>query len=214
MRRTFCLPLPSPWSSASLCGSWRRGARRESDVGVDGHVHQRRGLQGPTSGRPLFRHARLRATRAGRVNVATTWTDGSGGSELLLPRQCVQPSGRVALEQLCGDHHRLYDPIPPTGSALSANRLTWVDNSPNETGFVVERKVEACAGSMAFTQMTTMPKDSTGYLDNAVVEGGRTVTAWPRKNPAGQSPWSNTAERTVPWTIPVAPGTLKVVAGE
>ena len=105
-------------------------------------------------------------------------------------------------------------PIPPTGSALSANRLTWVDNSPNETGFVVERKAEACAGSMTFTQMSTMPKDATAYLDNAVVEGGTYCYRVAAKNPAGQSAWSNTAERTVPWTIPVAPGTLKVVAGE
>ena len=105
-------------------------------------------------------------------------------------------------------------PPPPSGAALATNRLTWVDNSTNETGFIVDRKAEACAGTGAFTQMTTMPKDSTSWNDANVVEGGTYCYRVAATNPAGKSAYSNLAERTVPWTTPVAPGTLKVVAGE
>lgn len=105
-------------------------------------------------------------------------------------------------------------PLPPSSAGISANRLTWVDNSQNETGFRIERKAEACDGSAAFAEVSQMPKDSTSYTDTAVMEGTTYCYRVAATNPAGTSAYSNTAERTVPWTIPVAPGELKVVGGE
>jgi hypothetical protein len=105
-------------------------------------------------------------------------------------------------------------PPPPSGAGISANRLTWADNSPNETEFVVQRKAETCAGAAAFEELVRVPANATSYTDAAVAEGQAYCYRVGASNPAGVSPWSNTAERTVPWTIPVAPGQLDVVAGE
>lgn len=105
-------------------------------------------------------------------------------------------------------------PPPPTGTTMSANLLRWTDNSTNETGFLVQRKDAACAAIGTFATLTTTAKDETTYTDAAVSEGGTYCYRVAATNPAGTSAFSNTAERTVPWTIPVAPGQLDVVAGE
>lgn len=101
-------------------------------------------------------------------------------------------------------------PLPPSGAAYGVNVLTWVDNSPNETGFRVERKQEACTGTLAFAAISTVPTNQTNYNDTNVIQGQKYCYRVAAVNPAGSSPFSNTAERLVPFTIPVAPGQLQV----
>jgi List-Bact-rpt repeat protein len=55
------------------------------------------------------------------------------------------------------------------GSALAAQlKLTWADNSTNEDGFKIERKVGT---SGAFTQISSVAVNTTSYTDSSVTAG-------------------------------------------
>jgi hypothetical protein len=91
-------------------------------------------------------------------------------------------------------------------SAAPALTLTWTDNSDNETGFRVERKV----GTGAWVQLgTLLPGNAITATDAGPFTMGTTYTyrvcafnAW------GDSAWSN--EAAVLTATPAAPGTVKV----
>lgn len=103
--------------------------------------------------------------------------------------------------------------LAAAGANAASNVLSWTDNSTNETSFVINRKIEACAGTSAFTQLSTVGANVVTYTDSAVVEGSTYCYEVAGANSAGTSAWSNTAERTVPFTVPVAPSGLKAVGG-
>ena len=96
----------------------------------------------------------------------------------------------------------------------ASNVLLWDDMSTNETGFSVERKPEACAGTGAFGIIGTVASNIATFADSTVTEG---VTYCYRVRAAGLgglfSGYSNTAERLVPFTAPAAPSGLKVQGG-
>ena len=95
----------------------------------------------------------------------------------------------------------------------ASNVLTWTDNSANELNFNIERKAEACAGIGGFAPLATVGTNVTTYTDSAVIEGVTYCYRVNASNTAGISAFSNTASRTVPFTIPAAPSGLGVIGG-
>lgn len=99
-------------------------------------------------------------------------------------------------------------------SVLAAsNTLTWDDLSTNELNFNIERKAEACAGTGVFSEIATVPANAITYTDSPVTEGVTYCYRVAASNSAGKSAFSNTAARLVPFTVPAAPGGLKVQGG-
>lgn len=95
--------------------------------------------------------------------------------------------------------------------ALAAqNVLTWDDMSTNETGFSIERKDVACAAGGAFGEIATVGQDVATYTDANVVGGVTYCYRVAAFNQAGASAYSNEAGKTVPFTVPFAPGNLQV----
>ena len=98
-------------------------------------------------------------------------------------------------------------------SEAATNRLTWVDNSANETAFHVERKAAACGAAGTFAEIALLSANAVTYDDLTAVEGVSYCYRVAASNTAGKSAYSNEAGRTVPFTIPAAPSGLGVSAG-
>jgi hypothetical protein len=97
----------------------------------------------------------------------------------------------------------------PLTAFAGQNTLTWQDNSTNETNFNIERKAGICSASVpTFTPLISVGVNVTTYVDTAVVEGVTYCYRVNASNSAGVSPFSNTAERLVPFTVPSAPSGL------
>jgi len=102
-------------------------------------------------------------------------------------------------------------------SAASLN-LGWVDNSTNEMGFNVERKIEVCAGTGAFAPLVSTGVNVTAYLDGAVAEGSSycyRLNAWNTvdgtvNGTKQYSAWSNTAGASIVYTAASAPTGLAI----
>lgn len=92
------------------------------------------------------------------------------------------------------------------------NILTW-DDVANETTYHIERKTEACAGTGAFTEIATVGQNVVTYTDTAVAEGSTYCYRVAASNAAGKSGYSNTAGRTVPFSVPTAPTNLRLGGG-
>ena len=90
------------------------------------------------------------------------------------------------------------------------NVLTWTDNASNEQNFNIERKAEACAGGAAFVPLATVGLNIVTFTDTAVSEGATYCYRVNASNTAGASAFSNTAERLVPFSVPLAPSGLTV----
>jgi titin len=83
--------------------------------------------------------------------------------------------------------------------------LTWADNSTDEDGFRIERKV----GAGAWTTLTTLPVNSVTYDDVGPFAKDTTYTYRVLAfNEWGESGWSN--EAAVYTATPQAPGAIKV----
>lgn len=96
----------------------------------------------------------------------------------------------------------------PTGLNAEAEgpnriRVTFTDNSDNETGFELERAEGACSASSMFSRLATLPPAAgTGslvtYQDDSV-QANRTYCYRARAiNPSGQSTYSNMDDATTP----------------
>src|SRR3990167_591210 len=106
----------------------------------------------------------------------------------------LQKQVAVALAVLC---------VFASVSVASAgqNILSWTDNSSNEQNFNIERKAEACAGGAAFAPLATVGLDIVTFTDLAVTEGTTYCYRVNASNVAGASAFSNTAARTVPFSV-------------
>ena len=100
--------------------------------------------------------------------------------------------------------------LTPAVVAAGQNVLSWVDNASNEQNFNIERKAEACAGGAAFVPLATVGLDIVTFTDTAVSEGTTYCYRVNASNVAGASAFSNTADRTVPFSVPVPPSALTV----
>ena len=90
----------------------------------------------------------------------------------------------------------------------ASNVLSWTDNSTNEATFHIERKAEACTGTAAFAEIATTGFNIVTFTDAAVTEGVTYCYRVAASNAAGKSAYSNTAGRTVPFSVPAAPSGL------
>ena len=101
--------------------------------------------------------------------------------------------------------------IPPAPSSLAATAasaaridLTWRDNSGNETGFQLERKIES-GGTWAL--LATLGANATAYADLGLTPATTYVYRLRAVNGAGPSGYSNEVTRATP-ALPVAPTNL------
>ncbi len=97
-------------------------------------------------------------------------------------------------------------PTSLTAGATSPNSiaLTWQDVAINETGYQVERST---AGS-SFTIIASLPVNSTVFSGTGLIENTAYAFRVRAINPAGASPYSNTATVTTPYSLPNAPNGL------
>src|SRR5437899_2232174 len=82
---------------------------------------------------------------------------------------------------------------------MAQNVLEWVDNSSDETAFLIERKQEACAlNTLTFAQIDQVGQNVVLYNDTNVTVGQTYCYRVRATNTFGNSAYTNTAERTVP----------------
>jgi titin len=129
--------------------------------------------------------------RAFNATGESRWTKESSATTTPPP-----PVGPAALTATAIDHQRI--------------DLTWTDNSSDETGFRIERKLEPDG---SFTLITTVGANVTRYY-NSNLEGGTTYTYRIRAfNAGGDSPYSNEATATTETaTAPAVPADLVATA--
>ncbi|MBA3482733.1 MAG: fibronectin type III domain-containing protein, partial [Pirellulales bacterium] len=104
--------------------------------------------------------------------------------------------------------------IPTAPSALTATAapgqvsVAWQDNSTNETGFTIERRIEA-GGS--WEVLATLPANSSTYINTGLSDGTTYYYRVRASSATGVSGWSNEASATTP-TTPAAPSSLTATA--
>jgi len=103
-------------------------------------------------------------------------------------------------------------PAPPSGLTATPQgpaqiNLAWVDNSNNETSFVVQKKV---LPSGAWEQLANPNANTTTLSDNAVTPNTSFSYRVCSRNANGDSAWSNTATAT---TSPLTPTNLVATPG-
>jgi uncharacterized protein len=57
-----------------------------------------------------------------------------------------------------------------SSNAISSTQiiLGWTDNSSNETGFKIERKIGTCDSTTSWTQIALLPPNTTSYIDSGL----------------------------------------------
>lgn len=103
-------------------------------------------------------------------------------------------------------------PNAPSGLQVStvsqtSLRLTWTDNSNNETGFKIERSPN---GSNGWRQIGTAGQDAVAYLDQGLLAETTYYYRVSSTNAGGDSTPSNVASATTLPNLPAAPGSLSV----
>jgi hypothetical protein len=102
-------------------------------------------------------------------------------------------------------------PADPTNLAATASTrqvgLTWMDQSINETGFSIERKI----GGGSYSQLTTVGANVTSYTDTGLSDGTSYTYRVVAQNAAGNSGYSNEATATTP-SAPATPATPTALA--
>lgn len=101
--------------------------------------------------------------------------------------------------------------LPGLASAATA-RLTWTDNSDNETTFEVERVVWTstdCVGAQGFARIGATGGNVASFTDQNAVQGTVYCYRVRAGNTAGFSEYSNVAGFQVPLAIPAAPTNLR-----
>ena len=84
----------------------------------------------------------------------------------------------------------------PFSAAHASIRLTWKDNSGNETKFLVWRKAQQ--GNAQWTLLTTVSANAQSYTDKSVRKNQRYCYFVTANNESGQSPASNQSCATAP----------------
>ena len=91
-------------------------------------------------------------------------------------------------------------------------RLTWQDNSNNETVFNIERKNAVCNSPLPWAEISTVTSNVATFTDVGLAEGASVCYRVAASNSAGKSAFSNEAVFAVPFTVPVAPSLLGVTS--
>ena len=114
----------------------------------------------------------------------------------------------------------------PVSAWAASNVLTWTDNSTNEQGFKIERKiVPTPAGNplppplcpldtAPYVQLATTGLNVATFTDSAVQEGVAYCYRVRAYNTAGDTTYTNEAGRSIPFTAPNGvPSQLTVIGG-
>jgi len=96
--------------------------------------------------------------------------------------------------------------LTATTSGQSQINLAWADNSGNETGFRIERKIPQ--GGSVYAEIATVGANLTSYSDTGLSAGTQYFYRIRAANAGGQSPYSNEANATTLQGAPAAPGNL------
>lgn len=116
-----------------------------------------------------------------------------------------------------GSHYEVQIDAPAAPSGLGATalstsqiRLTWTDNSDNETGFRIER---SATGTSGWSQIGTVAANVTTYTNSNLTCGTRYYYRVRAYNVAGTSAYSNVAnaQTLACSSIPAAPSNLSAV---
>jgi hypothetical protein len=94
-------------------------------------------------------------------------------------------------------------------AAVGSLTLDWVDNSDNETGFIVQRAPGACAATSVFAEIARPTAGTIHYVDAGLTQGLTFCYRVLAFNSAGNSAPSNTAGSVVTLTVPLAPSNLR-----
>jgi uncharacterized protein len=97
-------------------------------------------------------------------------------------------------------------PTSITAGATSPNSITmtWQDVATNENGYQIERSTTG--GS--FSLVAALPASSTAFSGTGLAENTAYSFRVRALNPAGASPYSNTATVTTPYSLPAGPASL------
>jgi hypothetical protein len=156
------------------------------------------------SGRTTITSMALIVAASGNaISGSGTWTWADGTSS------CAGTSQSINVTRIPGT-----GPVPAAPSALSASgssasavQLVWNDNSSNETGFKIERRLSADASS-PFSQIALVGAGTTSYTDS----GLNALTAYDYRvratNSAGDSAYSNVSTATTLAALLPAPSAL------
>src|SRR5262245_16837974 len=83
----------------------------------------------------------------------------------------------------------------PSGAEPGQLTLTWADNSANENGFAIQRKLGT---NGTYAQIATVGINTTSYVDTGLTTGASYCYKIDAFNSAGTSPFSNESCATVP----------------
>src|SRR5204863_4036667 len=100
--------------------------------------------------------------------------------------------------------------LAAAAASSSQIKLTWTDNSTNETGFKVERSTDGTT----YAQVATVGANVTSYSDTGLAAGTKYSYRVRATNAAGDSAYSNVTNATtaVAQTLPAAPSGLTATA--
>ncbi|MBN1669829.1 MAG: fibronectin type III domain-containing protein [Kiritimatiellae bacterium] len=101
-------------------------------------------------------------------------------------------------------------PAAPSGVAAVAQsatsiRVTWTDNSSNETGFKIDRRQ---SGTQTWVRIATPGANATSYTDSGLAAATQFYYKVIASNAAGDSPESNVAAATTDESLPAQPANL------
>jgi formylglycine-generating enzyme required for sulfatase activity len=183
-------------SASAVSLTWADNSSTETGFKVE------RSLDGSTG------WAEVQQTAAG----VTNWDDtGLSAATTYYYRVCAfNAAGDSSYSNVANATPGVSPPSAPSAlgaSALSVSsiRLTWTDNSSNETGFKIERSPD---GSTGWTELTTTAANATTYDDTLLASGTTYYYRVRGTNAGGDSSYSNTANATTGQTPPTAPSGL------
>jgi hypothetical protein len=146
------------------------------------------------------------------ANVVTfTDTTGQPGTTYDYRVQATNGAGSSAYSNIASGATPQVVPVAPSGlaaTALSSTsvRLTWIDNSNNETQFQIERELSSSPGTFAL--LATVGTNVVTYTDNTVQPGTSYDYRVKAMNAVGSSTYSSTVTVTTPQVVPAAPSGL------
>ena len=107
--------------------------------------------------------------------------------------------------------------LAPVAAAAQQVTATWTwsqgSGGPAQ-GFDIERKGESCTlAALPFAKIGSTAPNVLTYVDTAVVRGTTYCYRLDAYNSSGKSPYSNSAEITVPFLAPAAPSPPTLTLG-
>jgi len=87
--------------------------------------------------------------------------------------------------------------------------LSWTDAATNETGYTVQRQLtttSTCNAAGAWSALTSLPANSTAFVDNTATSGSAYCYRVQAVNANGVSPWSTTSPVSLALTVATPSG--------